>query len=419
MSAGALLLSGARLASGALGDVLLTDGRIAAVGEPGTLPAAAQWLDLRGYLLLPAPAEPHAHLDKALTLTAAPNPSGDLAGAIEAWQRYSPRMQHEDIVARATEAVLLSLSHGATAVRSHVDVNSAVGLRCLEALLAVREAVRGQLDLQLVALTGIPVTGAAGADNLALLRGALELGADVVGACPYLDPDPEQCHRICLELAAEFGVPIDLHTDETIDPQVLTLPYFAELVASTGFPHGATASHCVSLGVQDPEVAQDVAERVAAAGIAVVCLPQTNLYLQARACPSAPPRGLTALRALLAAGATVAGGGDNVQDPFNQAGRGDPLETASLLVTAGHLLPEQAYTAISTSARAAMGLPEVRVAAGFPAELMAIRASTVGEAVAGASPDRIVLHRGRVVGRTSVRREFPLLRTDELLAENG
>jgi len=232
------------------------------------------------------------------------------------------------------------------------------------------------------------------------------MGADVVGGCPHLDPDPAGYHDLVLALASELGRPIDLHTDETLDPAVLHLSQLADLVTRTGFPHGVTASHCVSLGVQPPEVAAQVAARVAAARVAVVCNPQTNLFLQARGQRSTPPRGLTALRALLDAGVTVAGGGDNLRDPFNVVGRADPLETASLLVTAGHLRPEEAYAAVSAGARAAMGLAEVRVEAGFPAELLAIRAASLGEAIAGGT-DRVVFHHGRVVSRTTVTRDYP------------
>jgi cytosine/creatinine deaminase len=402
-----LLLSGVTLAAGQVVDVRLHGGSIAEVGAPGTLPAADEHLDLGGYLLLPAPAEPHAHLDKALTAASVPNPTGDLLGAVEAWVPYRSSMSHEDVVRRATEAALLYLANGATAVRSHVDVAASSGLRALEALLELREALREQLTLQLVAFATVPLTGAAGAENRALLRAAMESGADVVGSCPYLDADPAACQEICLSMAAEFQRPIDLHTDETIDPAVLHLSYFADLVAKTRFPYGATASHCVSLGVQPSEVAAKVAERVAAAGIAVICLPQTNLFLQARDHLSAPPRGLTALRALLAAGATVAAGGDNLQDPFNSVGSGDPLDTASLLVLAGHLSPEEAFTAVSFGARTAMGLPSVRLEAGFPAELLAVRASSLREAVAVASHERVVIHNGCVVSRTSMTREFP------------
>ena len=129
-----------------------------------------------------------------------------------------------------------------------------------------------------------------------------------------------------LDVAAAAGRPVDLHMDETLDPGVLHLAALAALVIDTGFPHGVTASHCCSLGMQPPEVQADVSDAVAAAGIAVVTLPQTNLYLQARGWTTAPPRGLTAVHPLLAAGVTVAAGADNLQDPFNLVGRGDLTE---------------------------------------------------------------------------------------------
>jgi cytosine/creatinine deaminase len=400
-----LLLAGVRLVSGAIVDVGLRGGRVDAVEAPGTPPPAAERLDLSGWLLLPAPAEPHAHLDTALTADRIPNPTGDLDGALAAWLDHQGSIPRDDFVARAIEAALLGLANGTTAIRTHVGIYETVGLKAVEALLEVREALRGLVDLQLVALN-VRLTGPECSDMRALLRAAMESGVDVVGGCPHLDPDPAAYHRITLSLAAELARPIDLHTDETLNPAVLHLPHLADLVAETGFPNGATASHCVSLGVQPPKVAADVAARVAAAGVAVVCNPQTNLFLQARGQRSGPVRGLTALRPLLDAGATVAAGGDNLRDPFNVVGRADPLETASLLVTAGHLTPEEAYAAVSAGARAAMGLPEVQVAPGYPAELLAVQASSLGAAVAGGT-SRLVIHQGRVVSRTSVTREFP------------
>jgi cytosine deaminase len=400
-----LLLGGVQLATGQVVDVELRGGRIEAVGAPRTLPPAAEHLDLSGYLLLPAPAEPHAHIDIALTADRIPNPTGDLAGAITAWHDYQGSVTRDDFTGRATEAALRGLGNGTTAIRTHVDIGEPVGTNAVEALLEVREALRGVVDIQLVALVE-RLTGPEGAEILALLRAAMQLGVDVVGGCPHLDPDPVAFHHLVLSLAAEFGRPVDLHTDEDLDPAVLYLPNLADQVAETGFPHGVTASHCVSLGMQPPEVAAAVAKRVAAAGVAVVCNPQTNLYLQARGWPSAPPRGLTALRPLLEAGVTVAAGGDNLRDPFNAVGRADPLETASLLVTAGHLTLQEAYAAVSSGARAAMGLPEVRVAPGFPAELLAVEASSLGEAIAGGT-SRVVIHQGRVASRTIITREFP------------
>lgn len=402
---GSLLLRGVQVPGRGVVDVCLAGDRIDAVGTPGTLPPAADQLDLDGYLLLPAPAEPHAHLDTALLGERVPNPAGDLAGAIRAWKRHQSSITDEDAIQRATRGAMLGLSHGTTAIRSHVGVYPEVGLRSVERLLQVREALRGRVDLQLVALTA-EATGPDNAATRELLREALRLGVDLVGGCPHLDPDPHANHELVLSLAEEFGLPVDVHTDETLDPAALYLPDLADQVLATGFPHGVTAGHCVSLGVQAPETAKQVAAKVAAAGIAVVCNPQTNLYLQARGQTQAPPRGLTAVRALLDAGVTVAGGGDNLRDPFNAVGRADPLETASLLVTAGHLTPEEAYRAVSAGARKAMGLPEVRLEPGFPAELLAVEAGSLAEAVAGGT-SRVVIHQGRVVARTTVTREYP------------
>jgi cytosine/creatinine deaminase len=403
---GGLLLSGATLSTGQVVDLRLEGARIAEVGPPGAVGPAAEQLDLTGFVLLPAPAEPHAHLDTALTADQVPNPAGDLNGAIEAMKKHQAAATHGELVERATAGALMGLANGATAIRSHVGIYEGVGNKDVEALLEVREALRGRVDLQLVALT-VSLTDTVGAQQRAPLRAAMEMGVDVVGGCPHLDPDPVAYHDLVLDLATEFGRPLDLHTDETLNPKMLQLPHYANLMARAGFPHGATASHCVSLGVQPPTVAAEAAEQVANARLAIVCNPQTNLFLQARdpEYHSSPPRGLTALRALLNAGATVAGGGDNLQDPFNSVGRADPLETASLLITAGHLSPEEAYAAVSAGARAAMGLPEVRVEAGHPAELLAVEASSVREAIA-APGSRIVIHQGQVVSRTTVTREF-------------
>jgi cytosine deaminase len=154
--------------------------------------------------------------------------------------------------------------------------------------------------------------------------------------------------------------------------------------------------------MQEEDAQQLIARDAAEAGVAVVTLPQTNLYLQARDRRTAPPRGLTALRALLDAGATVAAGADNVRDPFNCVGRSDPLETAALLVMAGHLTPEEAYAAVSSGARRAMGLPPVSLDPGAPAEVLAVRGSSLVDAIARSSDHRFVLHAGRCVARTSV-----------------
>jgi cytosine deaminase len=373
---------------------------------PALTPAPGEeTVDLAGTVVLPAPVEPHAHLDKALSGDAAPNPAGDLPGAIAAWRAHRATLSDEDLATRARAAALELVAHGTTTIRSHVDVGPGIGLRGLEVVARVRDELRaeGLCEIQLVALVTPPVTGdGEGARMRALLREAMDHGADVVGGCPHIDPDPAQASRELVRIAAELGLPIDLHVDEQLNPGALWVRDMAEAIVATGHDHGAVASHCVSLGVQDEATQAAVAAQLADAGVAVVTLPQTNLYLQARDRPVSPPRGLTAIRALRDAGVTVAAGADNVRDPFNAVGRSDALETAALLVMAAHLSPEDAWHAVSTAARAAIGARATELRPGEPAELLALRGSSLTDALARASDERVVVHRGRVVASTAL-----------------
>ncbi|KUN58291.1 hypothetical protein AQJ46_43655 [Streptomyces canus] len=402
-----LLLRGARLPGGDVRDLLLDpdSGLVARVAPPGLLPPGPQEIDLTGYLLLPAPAEPHAHLDKALTWDLAGALPGDLPSAVTAWRAYAARVTEEDVFQRAGRAVDELCANGVTAVRTHVDLltddgshSSGDPLRGLRALLRLRRQLRGRVRLQ------IAVLHIDAPDEL--LHQALDLGADLLGGCPHLSADPAASVERTLRIAAEHHVGVDLHADETLDPGAGDLRLLARAVRERGFVPGVTASHCVSLGAVEPDEAARTAKEVAAAGIGVVALPLTNLYLQGRGHPSSTPRGLTAVRALLDAGVRVAAGGDNIRDPFNPVGRADPLETASLLVTAGHLAPDEALHAVTAGARAVLGLPAAGACEGAVADLLAVRAQTVSEVLGASCPERLVFAGGRLVSRTSVVREL-------------
>jgi cytosine deaminase len=379
-------------------------GTIVAAGRALAPQPGDEAIDCTGLVLLPAPAEPHAHLDKALTAEVVPNDAGDLEGAVVAWHAHWPTLTEDDIAARARRAAEELVAHGTTAIRSHVDVGVGVGLKAVRPVIALRDELRAQglADVQVVALVSNPRTPEEDAQLRRLRAEAMELGCDVVGGCPHLHHDPIACTRDAFATAEQLGKPIDLHTDETLRPEALYLPEFVRLVAESGFAHGATASHCCSLGVQGAQVQAEVARACAAAGVAVVTLPQTNLFLQSRGIVTAPPRGLTAVRALLDAGAIVAAGADNVRDPFNGVGRSDALETASLLIIAAHLTPVEAWHAVSNGARRAMGLPEVTLRAGSPAEVLAVRGLSLADAIARGSEHRIVVHAGRCVSKTEV-----------------
>ncbi|WP_327369290.1 amidohydrolase family protein [Streptomyces sp. NBC_01217] len=378
---GTLVLCDARLTDGRIVDVRLGGSRIEAVGTAGSLTAPGPRIDLRGYLLLPAPAEPHAHSDTALT---AHGTGPDSPGPVS----HRP----QDIRRRATEAALMQLGHGATALRAHVRIGDVQGLASLEAVLQARRSLRGLAELTPVAVPRL-LTGVAGADNLAMLRDALKMGAGAVGGCPDLDPDPAGYAEAVLEIAAEQGCPVDLHTDGD-DPARL-----GRLAAMAGgLRPGVSVGPCAGLSRLPPQAAVRAADQLAAAGVTVICLPQGG-------CCGVESRGTAPVRLLRAAGVRVAAGSGALRDVANPVGRGDPLEAAYLLASQSGMRADEAYETVSSAARKAMGLPEVRVEAGFPAELLAVR----GEQLSGVlslAYSRVVVHRGRVVTRTSAVREF-------------
>lgn len=399
-----MLLAGATLSDGQRVDVDVdvNAGVIAGIGKSGNgddrSGSRATIVDLDGYTLVAASVEPHAHLDKAFLADVIVNETGDLLGAIAAMHAARDRLNLDETIERAERAARLMAANGSRLIRTHADVTTANGLTSVNALAEVRRRVADIVDIQIVALADSPVAGPGGAAVRVLVNDAIGAGADLVGGCPHLEPGGSAiATEVLLAIAAEHGVGVDLHTDETLDVGADGLGELALMVRSTGFPHPVTASHCVSLGVRPEADQRRIAAAVAEAGIAVIALPATNLYLQGRNHQQAMPRGVTAVRALREAGVTVAAGADNVQDPFYPFGRGCPFETAALMTLTTHLLPGDAWACVTDDAATATGASPQQVAVGQPADLIAVRARSLREAIAVGPEDRIVWRAGRRV----------------------
>ena len=397
------VVRGVRLLDGSVADLRIADGRIA----DGERPALGVDLDGTGWRVLPAACEPHAHLDKALTAPRTdPGAGNDLGAAIEQWRALLPGIDGADIAARALAAVRRYASRGITAIRTHVDV-PAVGdpMRGVDALVAVREQLRGRVAVQVCLLAGSDSP-----DDV--IDEAVARGVDLIGGCPHLAEDP--CREVTrmLDAAERHGLPVDLHADEQTDVALpdggLDVVDMAEQVIARGMAQQVTASHCVRLGALPPQRLEPVLELVARAGLGIVTLPVTNLYLQGRDASHLAPRGLTAVRAVLDAGIPLAAGGDNLRDPFNPAGRADPFETTSLLMTAGHLRPAEALAAVTSGARTVMGLPRAGTDPGDVADLVLVPDVDLGDVLAGAEEARVVLAGGRVISDTRVARAVDL-----------
>ena len=355
-----------------------------------------QVIDTHGSLLTCSLAEPHAHLDKAFLAERVHNPTGDLMGAIMAMEASRDQITVADTIERAERAVRLMASNGVTAIRTHADVTEWNNLDAVQALVEVRNRTRGLVDLQICALLGWPLSGDAGKENRDRGRRAIEMGANILGGCPHLDVDPVGANIALIELAGELNCDLDLHTDEHTDSNRLSIEDLANRVLNSGLRQAVVASHCVSLGMQTETVQKRVSERVAEAGISVIALPHTNLFLQGRDFQTATPRGLTAVSSLRKSGVKVAFGADNLQDPFNPIGRGDPLESAGLAILTAHLLPNEAFDSVSTVARQVMGLTDSGPKVGATANLMLTQAGSTREAIANTPPRNLVLYKGQI-----------------------
>jgi cytosine deaminase len=391
------LLHGATLADGSVVDVRLGhhDGHavVTAVTPPAEHPGDDA-LDMSGYVLMTAPAEPHAHLDKALSWDALQPSLGDLHDAIETWRHGSSQFDEESFRRRAREAAIALLRNGTTAVRTHVDVLEGNDpLRGIRAVDAVRRELHAVMDIEIVAM----IKSYSGTE---LLHAALDAGADLVGGSPHSAPDPLGELDRLLGVAEARGVGTDLHTDEFLFGEHHTIADYARRAVRWPVRRTRTASHCSRLGMMTAAELDALIPLIAEAGMGVVANPITNLYLQGRDTPAATPRGITAVAALRAAGVPLAAGADNVRDPFNPLGRSDALETAMLAVIASHVHPDVAIAMVTDDARTVIGLPQAGPTVGARAELLAVRGTSVPDVIANAPADRVVVHDGCVVSRS-------------------
>ncbi|UDY36049.1 amidohydrolase family protein [Dermatobacter hominis] len=376
---------------------------------PSVVPAEGEEVvDCAGQVVLAAPADPHLHLDKVDTSWRLKNPTDELADAVRVWTGGIDLLDADEVRDRAVATIDDFVANGCTALRSHVNLGPTSGDAPLKGLLAARDEVADRCDVQLVVLVKGPLRGDGDGPVAAraVIRSAVDAGVDLIGGAPHSAPDPASDVQVLFAMAAEMGVGVDLHTDETLDPAATSLSVMADETERHGWGGCVTASHCVSLSMQPEEHQAAVAARLAEVGVAVVALPATNLWLQGRHDPVGTPRGVTAVRRLLDAGVVVGSGADNLRDPFCPAGRADPFETATLLALTAHLSPAEAWWAVTGGARQAMGVGGGALDVGAPADVLAARGRDLEDAIARASAERTVLRRGTVVARTSVTRSI-------------
>jgi cytosine deaminase len=355
-------------------DIRLAGGRIDSA-TPAAGPAS-------GLLALPAFHEPHTHADRAFAPI--PRPPQSLNDAILMSDELRERSTAEEVEARALRLFERAAAHGAVRLRTHVDHSPMDGgLRDRRAVRAAARRMEGVLDVEIVAFASRELDPVERATRDALVT-ALEDGADLLGAFVALSADPRASLDALLDLAADTGATVDVHLDEHCDAGASLLEHLADATIARGLEGRVAAGHCCALAMLDAAGARRVVEKVAAAGVTVIALPALNLYLQGRGSGTPRVRGLTLVHELLAAGATVRFGSDNVRDPFYPYGDADPLETAWLTSVAAHVDDPAVLLAGVCAGRCT-------VEAGDPAELVLVPADSMQDALARRPAGRRVI----------------------------
>jgi cytosine deaminase len=387
-----IVLANATLPDGKRADVHIDGARIAAFAEAGAQsPPGAERIDLGGALLTPGMVDGHIHLDKTLLgLPFQPHRPGDTVAERIAREKELRRETRYSVEDRARRLIGQVVAYGTTALRSHVDIDSEVGLSGLHALLRVREASRALIDIQIVAFPQSGIIADPGVGDL--LDQAIRDGADLVGGLDPagIDNDVNGHLDAIFAIAERRGVGLDIHLHDPGALGCFELRQIAERTSAAGLTGRVAVSHAFALGAVDEAEFARTAEALARADVAIM----TN---------GPGPVPMPPIKRLVAAGVRIFAGSDNIRDAWSPYGNGDMIERAMMIGYRQGLNAdadlELAFGLGNGAAAQVMGLVDHGLRISAAADLVAIPASSIPEAVAARPPRALVMKRGRVVAR--------------------
>ncbi|MDO8756048.1 MAG: amidohydrolase family protein [Polaromonas sp.] len=381
-----LLIKNASLPDGRTGmSVAVQNGRITAV-EPGLDAPAHETVDAGGYLLSPPFVDPHFHMDATLSYGLPRiNESGTLLEGIAVWGELKPTLRAEAIIERALTYCDWAVAKGLLAIRSHVDTSDA-SLLAVDALLEVKKQVAPYIDLQLVAFPQDGVLRSKG--GVENLKRALDKGVDVVGGIPHFErtmAEGAASVKLLCEIAAERGLPVDMHCDESDDPLSRHIETLAFETQRLGLQGRVNGSHCTSMHSMDNYYVSKLLPLIAESGVSVIANPLINITLQGRHDSYPKRRGMTRVPELMAAGVNVAFGHDCVMDPWYGMGSGDMLEVAHMGLHVAQMTSQQGirqcFDAVTVNAAKVMHLQNYGIAPGCDASFVLLQARDAVEAI--------------------------------------
>ena len=365
-------------------------------------PESGKILNAEGKLLIPGLVDAHIHLDKALLLERYPAVDGTFNEALQKTLQAKQEYTVADIRARASKIIERAIAFGTTTMRTHVEVDPILQLKSLEALLPLKKEYAWGIDLQLAVFAQEGITNQSG--TASLLRKAMSMGGDAIGSAPYVDPDPEENIRTVFKIATEFDRDVDFHLDFLDDDAPLLLPLVIEETLKNGWRDRVCLGHMTKLAGLTPAELTAFIPLLREAGISILALPATDLYMMSRQDTHNVRRGVAPIHRLAEAEIKVGLATNNVQNLFTPFGDGDVLKICTLLAqvlqlgtTASHRLCLEMAT---TRAARAIGIEDYGIEVGKVADLVLLDANSVSDAVAAAPLNRTTIKGGKIVARS-------------------
>ncbi|ESA38814.1 n-acyl-d-amino-acid deacylase [Leptolyngbya sp. Heron Island J] len=359
-------------------------------------------LNAKGRLVMPGLVDGHLHLDKALLLAQHPAQTGTFQEALTETGNLKRGFTVEDIQCRAREVIEREISFGTTLMRSHVEVDPMLQLTAMEALVPLKQEYAWGLTLQLAVFAQEGITNQPG--TVDLLQRAMTLGGDVIGSAPYVDPEPEQNIRIIFDLAQEFDCDVDFHLDFLDDDAPLLLPTVVAETLKRGWQGRVCLGHMTKLAGLPPPALQEMAVMLCDAGISILALPATDLYMMGRKDTHNVRRGVAPIHTLMNYGVTVGVATNNIQNLFTPFGDGDVLKICTLLAQTLQLGTAKSHIQClemaTTAAAKAIGVQNYGVAPGNIADLVLINAKSASETISMVPIERTVIKGGKIVAET-------------------
>jgi cytosine deaminase len=373
--------------------------------------SAANVIDVNGDVVVPSFIESHIHLDKALLERVKPNLEGTLAGAIKITGELKKGFQYDEVLTRSRAVLEMLIAHGTTYVRAHPDTDPLGGLTGFKVMLQLKKEYANAVDMQVVAFPQEGIIKLPGAFEI--LEEAMKLGADVVGGCPYNENSYEDTKKhvdLVFGLAKKYNKDLDFHADFGDNPDDLryrSIDYIIEKTIKEGYQGRVTVGHMTSLSSIDPALLKDTIARMAKAGINIVPLPATDMYLSGRGDVNKVRRGVINPKPFVEGGVNVAFSSNNIRNAFTPFGRGDLLMIGSLFEHAAQLgsISDQKLLLRMITENAAKILrisDKYGLAVGKQADLVVLGTKAVSDVFLDVPVRKYVIKRGKVVYRSEL-----------------